>query len=664
MCNKQTSTFKNNIESVLISKIRVFLGGVLIPILFIGCQFEPKPSETNRAIINHYPDVAERVTQRDFIDLLNYTDHENWYVSGYAWRATAHSEPDVTDEFVNHIIQEDRHDAWFALSFQELTDAQIDMIVSYYKSGESASDGICEVFFRHGNDEILQLLLADEESLIKSELCTKAVGGITARVQIEDFTRRTIFDLVFNSDNFVIQRNLLYGFYRTTLNRPRQNDPLLRAISQLFEHRGDQFSPQLDEFLLRITGRQAFVHIMERRTDRDLNNHIQLSNELARNLITFDDGNLPSHHVQRLLTHKSGNVRAQVLESLHEFDSLDPELLTFIENRITQQTKNSEVFVRSLSLLLQNDIDIENYETRLTFFDNKNPHLKHLILPLFRSIESEEEYLDRIKRNMEQGGISGLRATQALSNYFTRGFDNPERIEQTRNLVFFALEHGDRSVISAIDTFIRNPKVILDDDYDHIYNVYSAFIENREWEKASDLEEVLIIRFEEIFEPLDRPAHEFFSPNWQRLYEMGTSPYWILETNKGVIEIQLDPLSAPFTVSSVDSLTRAGSYNQVPFHRVIRNFVAQGGDIDRKDGFGGPDYRLPTEPSIKTFNRGKVGVASSGRDTEGSQFFINYQWTPHLDGDYTIFGRVTRGMDVADQLQIGDKILKARISIR
>ncbi|PWN07634.1 peptidylprolyl isomerase [Rhodohalobacter mucosus] len=145
---------------------------------------------------------------------------------------------------------------------------------------------------------------------------------------------------------------------------------------------------------------------------------------------------------------------------------------------------------------------------------------------------------------------------------------------------------------------------------------------------------------------------------------MGTQPHWILETEKGTIDVRMDPLSAPFTVSSIDSLTRTGLYDGVAFHRVVRNFVIQGGDYDRRDGFGGPDYRIPSEPSFDHYLRGSAGIASSGTDTEGSQFFFMHERAPHLDGNYTRFGEVVRGMDVVDRIQVGDKIIRARISIR
>jgi cyclophilin family peptidyl-prolyl cis-trans isomerase len=86
----------------------------------------------------------------------------------------------------------------------------------------------------------------------------------------------------------------------------------------------------------------------------------------------------------------------------------------------------------------------------------------------------------------------------------------------------------------------------------------------------------------------------------------------------------------------------------------------QGGD-PRGDGTGGPPWTQRSEFSSLSFERGMLGIASSGKDTEGSQFFIMHSHHPHLDGRYTIFGQVLRGMDVADRLEIGDKVLSITI---
>ncbi|RNC86174.1 MAG: peptidylprolyl isomerase [Balneola sp.] len=155
------------------------------------------------------------------------------------------------------------------------------------------------------------------------------------------------------------------------------------------------------------------------------------------------------------------------------------------------------------------------------------------------------------------------------------------------------------------------------------------------------------------------PSTVFRKPDWRRLTKLGISPVLILETNKGDILIQMDVLTAPATISGMDSLVTARVYNRVPFHRVIPNFVIQGGDIETQDGFGGPDYVVPTEGSATHYFRGKVGIASAGTDTEGSQFFVMHDWMPHLTGRYTIIGEVIEGMEVVDRIVRGDYIEKA-----
>jgi cyclophilin family peptidyl-prolyl cis-trans isomerase/HEAT repeat protein len=145
--------------------------------------------------------------------------------------------------------------------------------------------------------------------------------------------------------------------------------------------------------------------------------------------------------------------------------------------------------------------------------------------------------------------------------------------------------------------------------------------------------------------------------NWAILEEVdSTNLNVVIETVKGTIKLQLFPLEAPGTVSSFVSLAKDGFYNGNELHRVVPNFVVQGGCPDG-DGYGGPPYTIRTElPQLYYRDSGYVGMARSDYDTEGSQFFITHSPTPHLDGKYTIFGRVTEGMDIVHRLQIGDDI--------
>ncbi|HEY6190235.1 MAG TPA: peptidylprolyl isomerase [Pyrinomonadaceae bacterium] len=129
----------------------------------------------------------------------------------------------------------------------------------------------------------------------------------------------------------------------------------------------------------------------------------------------------------------------------------------------------------------------------------------------------------------------------------------------------------------------------------------------------------------------------------------------VVQTDKGPFTIELLPDDAPLTVDNFVQLARRGYFNNVTFHRVVPNFVIQGGD-PRGDGNGGPGYQIRCEINEVEYERGAVGMALSGKDTGGSQWFVTHSPQPHLDGGYTVFGRVTAGMDVVDSIERGDII--------
>jgi len=133
------------------------------------------------------------------------------------------------------------------------------------------------------------------------------------------------------------------------------------------------------------------------------------------------------------------------------------------------------------------------------------------------------------------------------------------------------------------------------------------------------------------------------------------SPHVYIETVHGTIEIELAVIDAPLTSDNFMTLARRGFYDGLTFHRVVPNYVVQGGD-PRNDSEGGPGYTLRDELNELPYLRGTVGMALDWRDTGGSQFFITHSPQPQLDGRYTVFGRVVAGMEVVDQLRTGDSI--------
>jgi cyclophilin family peptidyl-prolyl cis-trans isomerase len=130
-----------------------------------------------------------------------------------------------------------------------------------------------------------------------------------------------------------------------------------------------------------------------------------------------------------------------------------------------------------------------------------------------------------------------------------------------------------------------------------------------------------------------------------------------INTVRGPIQLEMFGADAPITVWNFLSLARSGYYRNTRFHRVVPNFVAQDGD-PRDDGNGGPGYSIRDEMNPRRYERGAVGMALSGPDTGGSQYFITHSPQPHLDGHYTVFARVVRGYDVLDKLVQGDLITR------
>ena len=131
----------------------------------------------------------------------------------------------------------------------------------------------------------------------------------------------------------------------------------------------------------------------------------------------------------------------------------------------------------------------------------------------------------------------------------------------------------------------------------------------------------------------------------------------IIKTDKGEIQLDLHADKTPLTVANFVNLAQRGYYDGVTFHRVIADFMIQGGD-PTGTGRGGPGYRFEDEfdPDLRHDGPGVLSMANAGPGTNGSQFFITHGATPHLDGHHTVFGRVTAGQDVVDSIAQGDRM--------
>jgi peptidyl-prolyl cis-trans isomerase B (cyclophilin B) len=143
----------------------------------------------------------------------------------------------------------------------------------------------------------------------------------------------------------------------------------------------------------------------------------------------------------------------------------------------------------------------------------------------------------------------------------------------------------------------------------------------------------------------------------------------VLETAQGTIEVELFADEVPGTVANFEKLANSGFYDGTAFHRVIPNFMVQGGDPISKTGkgrvgTGGPGYTIKCETGRNTHKHvaGTLSMAHAGKDTGGSQFFICHSPQSHLDGVHTVFGQVTKGMDVVNKIKQNDRVTSIKVS--
>jgi peptidyl-prolyl cis-trans isomerase B (cyclophilin B) len=136
-----------------------------------------------------------------------------------------------------------------------------------------------------------------------------------------------------------------------------------------------------------------------------------------------------------------------------------------------------------------------------------------------------------------------------------------------------------------------------------------------------------------------------------------------IETNRGDMELELYPEYAPKTVNNFVFLAQEGFYDGIVFHRVISDFMIQGGD-PTGTGRGGPGYKFEDEVAENPLKHetGVISMANAGPNTNGSQFFITHSPQPHLDGMHTVFGKIVKGQEVLNAIQQGDRMVKVMVN--
>jgi cyclophilin family peptidyl-prolyl cis-trans isomerase len=260
-------------------------------------------------------------------------------------------------------------------------------------------------------------------------------------------------------------------------------------------------------------------------------------------------------------------------------------------------------------------------------------------------------------------GTYGMEALSAMRQQA----DFPKTLEQDFADIFRkGIGSGDVSLAGLAAGVIRNPKLNYRDtyrDYAFLTEAQQKLVLPRDMETNIELQKTIdYLSGRE--EPSEAPKNPFTHPiDWKLVQTIHPDQEVVIETEKGAIMLQLFVEDAPGSVANFVELVNKQFFDGLYFHRVVPNFVAQGGD-QRGDGWGSSDYSIRSEFAPLHYREGYVGMASAGKDTESNQWFITHSPTPHLDGRYTIFAKVIEGMDVVHQLKVGDKIKQVNVLLR
>ena len=288
---------------------------------------------------------------------------------------------------------------------------------------------------------------------------------------------------------------------------------------------------------------------------------------------------------------------------------------------------------------------------------------------LLRALSANPQNYEFIKERLyhsndavvKSAAVEGLVAIRSHDDFAELVKTKPDLTSKFADYLKYAIESGDIGMIYHAAVALRNPELNFETAYDSFEFLETAkqkLTLPLDIEAHQELEKT--IAFFKGQELSFNNEHKPYPVNWKLLKGLSRNTKLRIKTSKGDIVWQLHVEDAPATVATIVTLAKDGFYNGKTLHRVVPNFVAQGG-CPRGDGFGGLSYSIRSEFAQLNYVSGAVGMASAGRDTESCQWFMTHCPTPHLDGRYTIFAQVVEGMDIVQLLEIGDKIISIKI---
>jgi cyclophilin family peptidyl-prolyl cis-trans isomerase len=650
---------------------------IVILVVLAGCS--NADPETTDLLTTHYPELYEAVFARDAEAILEYAGSDQPQIAEQAWKAMISTPVDDIDGLIDQVAEANTRAAWASLWFKELEEADVERLHEMWQNQSDVRTGIATVLGFHGNMDSFEMLLNAVE---KDQETALAIGRLSASLEITPEQEQQVVELAFGAADPFTTQSYLYGFSRSLKDLAPDTEQLMLNLWETYYPEDSDPIQSLIRILMKNHTDEALFHFeLDDFEWMDTQLAIEVARGIGRNPLTKQS----SVVLNALLDNRNVNVR---IEALRAIQRKQEELDGRHDRAVLNKLGLIRGYEAPLRLEALNSITNPGKYSDLVYeLAGDDPYLQTLKYSITKKFLSDEEFLANLKEDLDsENRLNRFFALQELAGWWGELEDKSSGLtSEVKELTQQQMKTADRSMIYSMGSLFRDSTIITNSEYPLMEEMLDRFRLPEDVEVFQAVSSVLKARFEEeatsYIEVLaaegnaalnqtmrnqgwdipesEGPSVTFREPDWKRLSWLGKDPVLVLETDKGVIKIVMDVLSAPATISGMDSLLQARAYNGVPFHRVVSNFVIQGGDVETQDGFGGPDYVVPTEATPIHYFRGKVGIASAGTDTEGSQYFIMHDWMPHLTARYTIVGEVYEGMEAVDRIVVGDIVKRA-----
>lgn len=477
-----------------------------------------------------------------------------------------------------------------------------------------------------------------------------------------------------NSDGYAecLYRAMLYG-----VSLPRFTDTMARILSTESEQNRFYAAWYLSrtKFTLSSKNITPVLFFLETKTDDEL--AIPLLIAIAKSKVNKSDSLRIREILLKNSLSKNISIKISALRAIHISKyNFDEEQInkSYEKNDLPQiQVTVSDMLVKNCnkynnfkpldySPALVNIITNQNCKNNIklnetgTFYDK---------IWYLKTIENDFNKYPEIQNILLQSTNAAIKAaaTESLikcSN--SKGFPSALNDDFIETLTLL-IKDGDEGVLSNIAVAFIEKQITKQTNYnlkefiELLSDAMSELTLPRQIEAYTDIVKALSVLNDSTY---TKPTADWNTPiDWKYVEKIPENQKIEVTTNKGKFTITLNVNEAPGSVSTILKLVEEGYYNNKFFHRLVPNFVIQGG-CPRGDGYGSLDYTLRSEFSNLNYSKGAVGLASAGPNTESCQWFVSHCSTPHLDGRYTIIGYVTEGMETVQRLGVSDKIISVK----